>query len=153
MAPAISAARSWGRLGWRCRGAREAARWGSDGERRRPGSGRRSGRHRAWATRIAGSLGEADEQVWQAGEVIGRHSEGKLPADLGQSAMTHFAQPGHGLGPAESFLDAFTNALGNRVAGMAGRAAVDRRTTAFGVLRDMRGDGLLSQLHDKVASA
>src|SRR5215472_7222524 len=65
--------------------------------------------------------------------------------------MTHLAQPGHCLGPAESFLDAFTNALGDRVAGVAGRAAVDRRTAAVGILSDMRGDRLLAQLHDKVA--
>src|SRR5262249_12339406 len=91
------------------------------------------------------------EQSGQAGEVIGRHGEGELPADLGQSAMTHLAQPGHCLGPAESFLDAFTNALGDRVAGVAGGAAVDRRTAAVGALRDMRGDRLLAQLHDKVA--
>jgi hypothetical protein len=40
--------------------------------------------------------------------------------------MTHLAQPSHGLGP-EGFLDAFANALGDRIAGMAGGAAVDRR--------------------------
>src|SRR6516164_10753670 len=101
--------------------------------------------------RYGRSWSRLDEQFGQADEVIGRHGEGELPADLGQSAMTHLAQPGHCLSPAESFLDAFANALGDRIAGVAGGAAVDRRTAAVGILSDMRGDRLLAQLHDKVA--
>src|SRR6201985_2410566 len=65
--------------------------------------------------------------------------------------MTHLAQPSHGLGPAEGFLDAFANALGDRIAGMPGSAAVDRRTAAVGILSDMRGDRLVAQLHHKLA--
>jgi hypothetical protein len=89
------------------------------------------------------------EQSGQAGEVIGRHGEGELPADLGQSAMTHLAQPSDCLGPAESFLHAFANALGDGIAGVADRAAVDRRTAAVGVLRDMRGDRASGWLQGK----
>src|SRR5689334_13306040 len=64
--------------------------------------------------------------------------------------MTHLAQPCYSLGPAEGFLDAFANALRDSIAGMAGGAAVDRRTAAVGALRNMRGDRLVAQLHDKV---
>jgi len=53
--------------------------------------------------------------------------------------MPHLAQPGHRLGPAEGFLDAFADALGDGVAGVAGGSAVDCRTAAVGILRDMRG--------------
>ena len=78
-------------------------------------------------------------------------AEGQLPSDFGQSAMTHLAQPGHCLGPAKGFFDAFADALRDGVTGMASAAAVDRRTATIGILRDMRGDRFLSQLHDKVA--
>src|SRR5438477_6606430 len=60
---------------------------------------------------IAGSRRSLGQQFGQPDQIIGRHGEGELPADVGQSAMTHLAQPGHGLGPAEGFLDAFANAL------------------------------------------
>jgi hypothetical protein len=80
-----------------------------------------------------------------------RHGEGELAANLGQSAMTRLTQPGHCLGPAQSFLDAFANALGNRLAGIADRAAVGCRKKAVGILSDMRGDRRLSQFHHKVA--
>src|SRR5205814_5078390 len=88
------------------------------------------------------------EQFGQSDEVVGGHGEGELPTDLEQSAMPHLAQPGHCLGPAEGFLDAFANALGDSIARVAGGAAIDRRTAAVGMLSDMRGDRLLSQLHD-----
>jgi class 3 adenylate cyclase/Flp pilus assembly protein TadD len=74
-----------------------------------------------------------------------------LPTDLGQSAMPHPAQPGHRLGPAEGLFDAFADALGDRVDGMAGGAAVDRRTASALILRDMRGHRFVAQFHDKVA--
>ena len=45
------------------------------------------------------------QQLWKAHQVIGRHGEGELPADLGQPAMAPLAQPGHRLGPAEGLPD------------------------------------------------
>jgi len=79
-----------------------------------------------------------DEQLWQAGEVIGSHGECELPADLGQSAVTPLAQPGHCPGPAEGFFHAFANALGDGIAGIADGVAIDRRTTPALVLCHMR---------------
>src|SRR5690242_7628321 len=73
----------------------------------------------------------------QADEVIGGHREGELPIDLEQAAMPHLAQAGHCLGPAEGLLDAFADALRDRIAGMTGGALVDRRAAARGVLRDV----------------
>jgi hypothetical protein len=73
-----------------------------------------------------------------SGEVIGGHRERELPIDLEQAAMPHLAQAGHGLGPAESLLDAFADALRDRIAGMTGGALVDRRAAAICVLRNVR---------------
>jgi hypothetical protein len=49
--------------------------------------------------------------------------------------MPHLAQAGHRLGPAKGLLDAFADALRDRIAGMTGGVAVDRRAAAAGVLR------------------
>src|SRR5271170_840831 len=66
--------------------------------------------------------------------------------------MPQLAQPGHCLGPAEDLFDALADSLRDCVAGMAGGAAVDRRAPATLVLRQMRGDRLLTQLHDEVGA-
>ena len=102
--------------------------------------GTSNGRRRSNSTRCdmcAGSLNILSEQFRQADEVIGGHCEGELPIDLEQAAMPHLAQAGHCLGPAESLLDAFADALRDRIAGMTGGALVDRRAAARGVLRDV----------------
>src|ERR1700746_1245439 len=65
--------------------------------------------------------------------------------------MPHLAQAGHRFSPAEGLLDAFADALGDRIAGMTGGTAVDRRTATAGVLRDTRRDRSVAQLHDKFA--
>src|SRR5438477_11414616 len=54
---------------------------------------------------IAGSRRRLGQQFGQPDQIIGRHGEGELPADLGQSAMPYPAQPGHCFGPAEGFFD------------------------------------------------
>ena len=57
-----------------------------------------------------------------------------LPIDLEQSAMPHLAQAGHRLGPAEGLLDAFADALRDRIAGMTGvgRSSIaERRPLVF----------------------
>lgn len=51
------------------------------------------------------------EQFGQADEIVGGHHQGELPIDLVQSAMPHFAQAGHRLGPAEGLFDALADAL------------------------------------------
>src|SRR6266851_9049429 len=71
--------------------------------------------------------------AWATGQGHRRPSEGELPVDLWQPGMPHLAQAGHRLGPA---LNAFADALGDRISGMTGGAAVDRRTAAAGVLRN-----------------
>ena len=103
--------------------------------------GSSNGRGRGSNTRFdmcAGSLDSLSEQFGQAHEVIGGHRERELPIDLEQPAMPHLAQAGHCLGPAESLLDAFADALRDRIAGMTGGALVDRRAAATGALRDVR---------------
>jgi hypothetical protein len=82
----------------------------------------------------ARSLDRLSEQFGQADKVVGRHRESELPIDLQQSAMPHFAQARHRLGPAKGFLDPFADALRDRIAGMTGGAFVDRRAAAVGVL-------------------
>src|SRR5436305_4334639 len=66
--------------------------------------------------------------------------------------MPHLAQAGHCLGPAEGLLDAFADALRDRIAGMTGGALVDRRAAAIGVLRNVRGDCLVAQCHHKLGT-
>src|SRR5437763_2931622 len=117
--------------------------------------GRSNGRGRGSSARFdmcVGSLDSLSEQFGQADEVIGGHREGELPIDLEQSAMPHLAQAGHCLGPAEGLLDAFADALRDRIAGMTGGALVDRRAAATGALRDVRGDGLVAQCHHKIGT-
>lgn len=53
--------------------------------------------------------------------------------------MAGLAKAGGGLDPAEDFFDPFAQSLADRVAGVAGGAAVDGRAAAAGVLRDVRG--------------
>src|SRR5262245_37950843 len=83
------------------------------------------------------SMRRFGEQFGQADEIVGSHRESELPIDLGQAAMPHLAQTGHRFGPAKGLLDAFADALGDRVAGVAGGAAIDRRAAPAGILRGM----------------
>jgi hypothetical protein len=117
--------------------------------------GKSNGRGRGSSARgdlCAGSLDSLGEQFGQADEVIGGHREGELPIDFEQSAMPHLTQAGHRLGAAESFLDAFADALRERIAGMADGAAIKRRAAAAGVLRHMRGDRPVAQLPHKISA-
>ena len=101
--------------------------------------------------RYADAWNSLGKQFGQPDKVVGGHGEGELPVDFRQPAMPHLAQAGHRLGPAEGLLDAFADALGDRISGMAGGAGVDRRTATAGVLRNMRRDRLVAQLHNKFA--
>ena len=84
------------------------------------------------------SMRRFGEQFGQADEIVGGHREGELPIDPGQPAMPHLAQAGHRLGPAKGLLNAFADALRDRLAGMAGGAAIDRRAPPALVLRTCR---------------
>jgi hypothetical protein len=72
------------------------------------------------------SWSNLSEQFRQPAEVVGGHREGELSIDLEKPAMPHLAQAGHRLGPAEGLLDAFADALRDRIAGMTGDVAIDR---------------------------
>ena len=74
-----------------------------------------------------------------------------MPIDLGQAAVPQLAQPGRHLGPTEGLFDAFANALRDGVAEVAGGAAVNCRTAPALILRAIRGDRLLAQLHDEIS--
>ena len=98
--------------------------------------GRSNGRGRGSSARFGmctGSLDSLSEQFGQANEVIGGHREGELPIDFEQSAMPHFTQAGHRLGPAESFLDAFADALRERIAGLPCPVLCASATCSIGV--------------------
>src|SRR2546421_12086521 len=98
--------------------------------------GRSNARRRSSTARLdmcVGSLNILSERFGQAYEVVGGHREGELPIDLEHPAMPHLTQAGHRLGPVEGFLDAFADALRERIAGMAGGAAITRRAATAGV--------------------
>src|ERR1700735_1942274 len=65
--------------------------------------------------------------------------------------MARLTQTTCRLDPAEHFLDALAPAQADRVAGMARGSAIDRRPSAFSVLRDMRRHAQPAHLGDKVS--
>src|SRR3954463_7298898 len=65
-------------------------------------------------------------------------SEGEDPSDTITAAEPGLVLAGDRLDPAERFFDALPDALADGIATVPGRSAIDRRTAAAGVLRDMR---------------
>ena len=63
--------------------------------------------------------------------------------------MTGLPQASDGFDPAEGLLDPLANALADRVAGMAGGAAIDGRPPARKVLSHVRRDADRSQVRTR----
>src|SRR5579864_7826887 len=78
------------------------------------------------------------ENLWDADEIVGGGGHDEGPFDQRSAAMARLAQPADGLDPAERLLDLFALDRADPIAGMAGRARIDGRTTVGIVLRDMR---------------
>ena len=77
-------------------------------------------------------------QLRQPHQIVGGGSEGEGPSDAVAAAEPGLLLPGDRLDPAERLLDALADALADGIAAVPGRARVDRRAAAAGVLRHMR---------------
>src|SRR6516165_11250079 len=90
--------------------------------------------------------------AWAAHQIVGGGGKREDPTDARHPAMTGLAQSSRRLGPSEDLLNAFAPAAADRVTGMAGGAAVDRRAPVAGVLGDMRRGVALAQCCDEAGS-
>ncbi len=89
------------------------------------------GRFRAWLRHDRHQLGQPDQ-------VVGCGRQREHPADASQATVMGLAKAGGRLGPAKHLLDALAHPPTDRITGVAGRPAVDRRPPVGGVLRHMR---------------
>src|SRR4051794_36442608 len=64
--------------------------------------------------------------------------------------MARLAQPGHRPCPAECLFDPLPDAQADRIAGVAGGSAIDRRAPPVGVLRHVRGHVDFAEFGDEV---
>jgi hypothetical protein len=86
------------------------------------------------------SPSNCSQEFGQSNEVVGCGCDGEHPPHSFASSVLCLPEASGGLQPAEGLLDAFANALVDRVAGVADGAPVDGRA-AFGlVLRHIRRD-------------
>src|SRR3974390_3531297 len=70
------------------------------------------------------------QNLRDANQIVGGCRQHEEPFDQRAPAMSGFAQPTHGLHPAECFFDLLSLDGANAIAGMAGRARVDCRAAA-----------------------
>ena len=77
---------------------------------------------------------------WQAHEIVSRGGEHEEPLDPVAATMAGLAQAADRLDPAEGFLDPLALDRTETIAGMTGRAPIDRRATVGVILRDMQPD-------------
>jgi hypothetical protein len=90
------------------------------------------------------------QKLRDTNEIVGSGGEHEKPLQQAGTAMACPAQATDGLDPAERFFDAFSLDGADAIAGMPGRARIDRRA-AFGiVLRDVRGAAAFTTADDKV---
>lgn len=90
------------------------------------------------------------QKLRDANEIVGSGGEHEKPLQQAARAMACPAQATDSLDPAEQFFDAFPLDGADAMAGMPGRARIDRRA-AFGiVLRDVRGAAAFTTADDKV---
>src|ERR1700758_4048022 len=83
-------------------------------------------------------------------EVVGCGGEHEEPLDQAAATMPGLAQTADRLDPPEWFFDPLALDRADAIAGMPGRARVDRRATVGVVLRDMRRAAALAATGDKV---
>lgn len=82
---------------------------------------------------------------------MGGGLKGEGPSDAVMAMLLRLVQPSDGLDPAERLRDLLAEAQADPIAWMACRAAIDRRTSAGGVLRHMRGHSHRAQFVDEVS--
>src|SRR5258708_12021781 len=78
------------------------------------------------------------QNLWDANEVVGDGSQDEEPFHQAAPTMPGFAQTTDGLHPAKGFFDPLALDRADAIAGMAGRARVDRGAAGCIVFRDMR---------------
>src|SRR4029077_1009735 len=79
----------------------------------------------------------ACQNFWNANEIVGSGGEDEEPLDQFPPAMPGLAQAADRLHPAERLFDPLSLGHANSIAGMAGRAPIDRRTAVGVILCDM----------------
>ena len=92
------------------------------------------------------------DQFRQPHQIVGGRGKGEGPIHLGQTPQLGLAQSTYALDPAERFLDAFADALALGIAAMPGRALIDCRAPAAGILRNVRAHVYAAQFLDEVGS-
>src|SRR5436305_2791774 len=85
-----------------------------------------------------------------AHEIVGCGGEHEEPLDQAAATMPGLAQTADRLDPAKWFFDPLALDRADAIAGMSGRARVDRRAAVGVVLGDMRGAAALAATGDKV---
>src|ERR1043166_6441115 len=90
------------------------------------------------------------QKFWDADEVVCSSSEHEEPLDQPAAAMPGLAQTPDRLDPPEGFFDLFALDGADPIAGMAGRARIDRRAAVGVILRDMRRAAALAAAGDEV---
>src|SRR3974390_1772486 len=85
-----------------------------------------------------------NQYLRNAHEIVGGSGQDKEPLDQHPSAMARLAQTADGLDPAEGFRDPLSLDRADAIAGMAGRAGIDRRATVGIVLRNVRRAAVLA---------
>jgi hypothetical protein len=98
-----------------------------------------------------GSSSRRANEPGQADQGVGGGRKGKGPSRSLEAAQAASGWAGDGLDPAEGLLDALSCPLAHGIARMAGGPAVEGGAAAAGILRDVRRDPTLAQLHDEVA--
>src|SRR6202035_3708920 len=86
----------------------------------------------------------------QPRQIVGGGREGEGPPDAIASSKLGLPLSGDRLDPAEGFFDPLANALADSVAGMARRAAVNRRRATARILRHMQRHFHRAQFVDEI---
>src|SRR5258707_15277225 len=90
------------------------------------------------------------EQLGDANEIVSGSSEDEEPFHQAAPTMPGLAETADGLHPAKGFFDPLALDRADPIAGMAGRARVDRGAAVCIVFRDMRRTAALAAARDKI---
>jgi hypothetical protein len=95
-------------------------------------------RQRRLSWQFAGASCRRRQQLRQPRQIVGGCREAEGPPDAIASSKLGLLLSGDHLDPTEGFFDSLADALADGVAGMARRAAIDRRRAPARILRHMR---------------
>src|SRR5438067_1293695 len=110
---------------------------------------RNGGRHQSESALQTGSSG-CRQNFRDADEIVGSCGQYEEPFHQATTAISGLAQAADGLHPPERFFDPFALDRADAIAGMPGRAGIDRRAAVGIVLRDMRRAAALAAAGDEV---